>query len=223
MFRRDAFPIPDLMAPHRCRISFSRLLPPQPPGHIVTVTDSPRGSGGNFRDTRPTPPRPRPVRPDRRAGRRPTQGVHSARHRRRRPGLHPAGRGRPDPRPEGLRRRQGAGRRLHLQPLPDGQGLRGPHPEVARRLQGQGRRPRRHLAERPARGPARRTGLHRRGRLVRGHEDPGQGKGHSPSPTCTTARRRRSPSPTACWRRRTCSSSTGTGSCATTAGSTTRR
>ena len=48
--------------------------------------------------------------------------------------------------PRGLRRRQGPGRRLHLQPLPDRPGLRGPGPRAARRLQGQGRRPRRHLA-----------------------------------------------------------------------------
>ena len=187
------------------------------------VTDSPRGSGGNFRDTRPTPPRPRTVRPDRRAGRRPTQGVHSARHRRRRPRLLPAGRGRPHPRPEGLRRRQGAGRHLHLQPLPDGQRLHGPRPEVARRLQGQGRRTRRHLAERPARRPARRTRVHRRGRLVRGHEDPGQGKGHHlPLPVRRrdaegVPRLRGAGDPARVRLRR------GTGSCATTGGSTMRR
>ena len=57
-------------------------------------------------------------------GRRRARPSHPG-HRRRRAGLRPAGRGRPDARPEGLRRRQGARGRLHLQPLPDGPGLRG--------------------------------------------------------------------------------------------------
>ena len=79
---------------------------------------------------------------------------------------------------------------------------------LARRLQGQGRRRRGDLAQRPGRRPARRARLHRPGRLVRGHEDPGQG---SQVPLSLPLRRRDPgdrPRPTASSPRRTSSSST---------------
>ena len=75
----------------------------------------------------------------------------------------------------------------------------------------------------PAARPARRAGLHRPRRLVRGHEDPRQGPQVRLSRTSTTATPRRRRRPTASWPRRTSTSSTPTASSATSAGSTTRR
>ena len=102
-------------------------------------------------------------------------GPPDPRHRGEGARLRPSRRRREALHPRELRRGEGARLRLHREPLPDRAGLRGADREAARRLRGAGRPVRPRLAERPP-GPAtRRAGLHRPGRLPRGHEDPGEG------------------------------------------------
>ena len=77
--------------------------------------------------------------PRRRGGRR--RAVRSdARDRRQGPRLRPSRRGRQALHARELRQGEGAGARLHGEPLPDGAGLRGPHREARRRLRGPRRR-----------------------------------------------------------------------------------
>ncbi len=126
--------------------------------------------------------------------------------------------------PQGLRRRQGPGRRSSpattaRPPRPTRTGSPGCTPTT----KDKGVAVVAISPNDPPRRPARRAGLHRPRRLVRGHEDPRQGPQVRLSRTSTTARPRRRRRPTACSPRRTSTSSTPTASSATSAGSTTRR